>query len=263
MRRNPKILLAAALIVGAVLWWFSPFSNKQQSLEFGNVGDLARASQEKVGGIENYKYKTTIEAGNQIKVSLTNKVDRKEPKRQMIDFSWNAPGTSGMAAMYANGDSIYLYNPLKDKWELPSEEPTAKPFLDFFWRQVSLVDPVENLIKTDLRGKNVTELKNESEQIPDTSVIQVIPDEAAMSELTKALPPQFAGAELKDLKQVFWISKKDLLVSRYEVRAKVAFFGLKTMNFKTVSIPSDYGSTEIKVPERLNDKIKLQNEGGQ
>lgn len=261
MRPNRNILLIAAiLVIGVVIWWLSPLGNKQQSLDYGNVGDLAKSSQEKMRGIKNYKYKTTIEAGNQIKVSITNRVDREEPKRQMIDFSWNAPGTSGMAAMYAKGDSIYLYNPLKDKWELPSEEPSAKPLLDFFWRQLSMVDPVENLIKTGLKGKNISELKNEAEKIPDTAVVQVIPDEAAMSELTKALPPQFTGAELKDIKQVFWISKKDLLVSRYEVRAKVAFFGLKTMDFKTVSIPSDYDSTEIKLPERLTDKIKLQNE---
>lgn len=261
MRRNRIMLLIAAfLVIGLVMWWISPFSNKQQSLEFSNVRDLAQASQEKVSNVKNYKYKTTIEVGNQIKVSITNKVDRTEPIRQMIDFSWNAPGTSGMAAMYAKGDSLYLYNPLKDKWELPSEEPTAKPLLDFFWRQVSLVDPVENLIKTDLKAKNISEIKNESEKIPETAVIQVIPDEAAMSELTKALPPQFGGAELKDLKQVYWISKTDLLVSRYEVRAKVAFFGLKTMDFKTVSVPSDYDTTELKLPERLTDKIKLQNE---
>lgn len=261
MKRNRRMLLIAAFVlIGAVLWWLLPLDNKQQSLEFNNVADLAQASQEKVSGIKNYKYKTTIEAGNQIKVSITNKVDKKEPKRQMIDFSWNAPGTSGMAAIYAKGESLYLYNPLKDKWELPSEEPTAKPLLDFFWRQVSMVDPVENLIKTDLKGKNISELKDESEKMPDTVIIQVIPDEAAMSELTKALPPQFSGAELKDIRQVFWISKNDLLVSRYEVRAKVAFFGLKTMDFKTVSIPSDYDSTEIKLPERLTDKIKLQNE---
>lgn len=255
MKFNRWTLLALVLAASAALWLWSPWKSGQQSVEFDNVNDLVTAAKKKTGDIKNYRYKTDIAVGNQIEVSINNKVERDDPNRQMMDFSWSAPNMNGTASLYAEGDTVILYNPLKREWELPAEEPAVKPFLEFFWRQVNLVDPVENLLAVDINAKNMSIIKNEKEQVKDTVTVQVVPSESAMSEISKALPPQLIGAELTDLKQLFWISKKDQLVSRYEVRAKVSFFGVKSMDFKTVSILSDYNNIEIKMPQQLVDKL--------
>lgn len=161
----------------------------------------------------------------------------------------------GTASMYAEGETVLLNTPLNNKWEMPTEEPTLKPFMGFFWKQVKLVDPVENLLKVNAGNKNLSILTNQTEQAEDTVTVQLVPDENALSELSKSLPPQLIGAELKDIKQLFWISKSDFLVTRYEVRATVSFFGFKTMDFKTVSIPTDYDKTNIEMPQQLTDKL--------
>ncbi len=256
MKINRWVMYALALALVLTLWIWSPWQNGKQSLEFDNAVDVIAASQEKMDDVKNYKYKTEITVGNQIKVDIDNKVVRDEPNRQLMDFSWSAPNMTGTAAMYAQGETIILYNPLKDSWQVPSEEPTLKPFLGFFWRQVNLVDPVENLLKANVKAKDISVVKNETEQTADTVTVQIIPNENAVSELTKALPPQLIGAELKDLKQLFWISKNNFLVSRYEVRATVSFFGIKTMDFKSVSVPLDYNKTEIVMPKQLTDRLK-------
>lgn len=256
MRRSRfAYVVIIAILIGAVLYFWQPWRERQQSIDFSNVNEIMNASREKTGQINNYKYKTTIDVGTQIKVSLTSRVVANENKRQMIDFSWTAPKMTGTASIYAQDDSIFLYNPLKDKWELPSEEPQAGPLMNFFWKQISLVDPIENLLKTNKTGKGISEIKDSTEKINDTVCVEVIPNEEAMSEISKSLPPQLVGAELTDVKQLFWISKKDLLITKYAVRAKVSFFGIKTMEYRTESIPSEFNKTQINISKKLQEKI--------
>ena len=256
MKRYGLILLPLILIAGVLLYFFVPWKSGQQSVDFNNTVEIVKAAQVKTGQAENYKYSTDIKAGDQIKVSVLDRVEVSETKRQMVDFSWNIPKMSGMAAMYIEGKQLYLYHPLKNKWLLPSEEPTVGPFIDYFWKQLALIDPIENLQKLDPGGSNISIYSEAEPKEADSIALQVIPSGAALAEITKALPPQFAGAELKDVKQYFWISRQDLLVKRYEVGAKVSFFGIKTMNFMTSSKPSGYNETVIKLPKPLVDKMK-------
>lgn len=66
--------------------------------------------------------------------------------------------------------------------------------------------------------------KNSAEKDVGTEyVIEVIPEAGALSELTDAMPPQPKGAELKEIKQVFRISRESYLPVRYEVHARVSF----------------------------------------
>ena len=255
MKKSRLLLLPAVLIIGWGLYFWGPFTGRQESVNFANAGEIVKAAQVKTGLTKSYRYKTDVSAGEQIKVAVQNRVIREDPTRQMVDFSWDIPKMSGMASMYTEGNKLYVFHPLKDKWLLPGEEPTIKPFLDFFRRQLDLVDPVENLLKLNPTGKNVSLYPEGNVKGEDTTAVLVIPEAGALSEISKALPPQFAGAELKDVKQFFWISKRDLLVTRYEVHAKVAFFGFKTMDFITVTTTDNYNKTEIDLPKQLQDKM--------
>ncbi len=246
------------LIIFAALYFSSPWREKQAPVNFESAGEIIRAAQAKTKQVSNYRYKTDILIGEEIRVTIQNRVIRKENRSQLVDFSWEIPKTSGMTSMYAEGEKLFIFHPLRDKWLLPSEEPTGKPFLDFFWKQLSLVDPVENLLKTDPNGTNITIYSAGNEQDHDSIAVQVIPRPKAQAEITKALPPQLSGAELTDLKQLFWISRRDLLVTRYEVTARVGFFGFKTMDFKAVSEAMDYNKTGITLPKALLDKMKEQ-----
>lgn len=256
MKKFRLLVLPLILIAGALLYFLVPWEAGRQSVDFNDASETVRQARREAGRVKNYKYSTDIQAGEQIKISVLNRVEVAGEKRQMVDFSWNIPQMSGMAAMYTDGKVLYLYHPLKNKWLLPSEEPTISPFVDYFWKQLDLVDPVANILKVEHSSK-VSVYSGAVQKESDTVAIQVIPQGAALGEIKKALPPQLAGADLKDVKQFFWISKQDLLVKRYEVQAKVSFFGLKTMDFRTVSKVSNYNETEIKIPKPLVDKIRL------
>ncbi len=256
MKKRGLILLAAVLVLGAALIYWQPWMASRQSVDFRNAGAIVKACQTKTGTLANYKYKTDVSVGKQIKVAILNRVIREENRRQMIDFTWDIPKMSGTASMYTEGQKVYIFHPLRDKWVLPGEDPTISPFVDFFWRQIGLVDPVENILKLDPNGTNLSIYTEGSDEGSDSVAVQVIPKADARSEINKSLPPQFAGGELVDVRQYFWISKGDMLVTRYEVRAKVAFFGFKTMNFRTVTTPLDYNHTAINLPKPLIDKMK-------
>jgi len=256
MKRSGLLLLPLILVAGVLLYFFVPSKSGQQSVDFNNAAEIVKSAQAKTGQAKNYKYSSDIKAGDQIKVSVSDRVEVSEAKRQMMDFSWNIPKMSGMASMYIEGEQLYLYHPLKNKWLLPSEEPTVGPFIDYFWNQLALIDPVENILKLDPEGSNISIFSEAEPKVADSVAVQVIPRGAALAEFKKALPPQFAGADLKDVKQFFWISRQDLLVTRYEVQAKVSFFGIKAMDFMTSSKASNYNETEIKLPQPLVDKMK-------
>lgn len=258
MRRKRWLLPALALILtaGLVVYLWSPWKTRQESFDIRNVSELVTATRQKTEAVKNYKYKTNISVGEQIKVSVLNRILLGNPKSQLVDFTWSIPQSSGIASMYTAGSRIFIFNPVKDRWVLPEEEPTGKPFMDFFWRQLKLIDPVENLLSLDPGKGNITIYNDGGDEGKDTISIEVTPTASDLAEMTKVLPPQLAGAELADIKQHFWISKKDLLVTRYEVKARVAFFGLKTMEFKTVTETLDYNNTKIELSKALLDKMK-------
>jgi len=254
---NKRLLYVIPLlvIIGIGLYFWQPWQTKQQSVDLNNTGEIVTACQRESGEIKNYTYKTDLSVGKQISVSVNNRIIQEQNKRQMADFSWKIPKMSGSATMYTEDQKVYVFHPLKEKWILPDEDPTISPFMDFFWKQLSLIDPVENIL-IDPMGKNISTYLEGSDEGADSVAIQVTPDAEALSEINKSLPPQFATGELTDVKQYFWISKKDFLVTRYEIRASVAFFGIKTMNFTMVSIPVDYDNTTISVPKPLQEKMK-------
>jgi ribosomal protein S25 len=245
------------IIIGIGLYFWQPWQTRQQLVDLNNAGEIVKACQQASEDIKNYRYKTDLSVGKQISVSVNNRVIREQTNRQMVNFSWDIPKMSGMATMYAEGQKVYVFHPLKNKWILPNEEPTISPFMDFFWGQLGLIDPVENILKLDPLGKNISTYMEGTDEGADSVAIQVIPDANALSEINKSFPPQFATGELTDVKLYYWISKKDFLVTRYEIRASVAFFGIKTMNFLTVSTPFDYDKTRINIPKLLQDKMKL------
>lgn len=255
-KKRLLLVIPVLLIIGIGLYFWQPWQTKQQSVDLNNTAEIVEACQRASGEIKNYSYKTDLSVGNQINVSVNNRIIRQETKEQMADFSWNIPKMSGAASMYAEGQKVYILHPLKDKWVLPDEDPTISPYMDFFWSQLSLVDPVENILNLDPRGKNISGYLKGSDEGSDSIALQVTPDARALSEINESLPPQFAAGELTDVKQYFWISKKDFLVTRYEIKASVAFFGIKTMNFTMVSIPADYDKTTISLPKPLQDKMK-------
>lgn len=256
MKRFRVYLLVLVLIIGIVLYFWQPWGTRQQAVDLGNAADVVKACQAETGELANYKYQTDISVGEQIKVAILNRVVREGDKRQMVDLTWDIPKMSGTANMYAEGNKVYIFHPLKDRWILPNEDPTVNPFMDFFWRQLSLVDPVDNILKVDPMAKDVSLYREGSDEGADSVAVQVIPKADALSEINKSLPPQFAGGELADVRQFYWISQKDYLVTRYEVRAKVAFFGIKTLEFRTISIPDNYNNTSITLPKPLLDKMK-------
>lgn len=255
-KRLLYVIPVLLIIIGIGLYYWQPWQTEQQSVDLNNAGEIVKACQRASGVLKNFRYKTDISVGKQISVTVNNRVIREQPKRQMVDFSWEIPKMSGATTMYTEGQKVYILHPLKGKWFLPNEEPTIGPYMDFFWGQLRLVDPVENILKLDPMGKNISPYLEGTDEGSDAVAIQVIPDAKALSEINKSLPPQFAAGELTDAKQYFWISKKDFLVTRYEVRASVAFFGIKTMNFLTVSTPADYDKTRFTLPKSLQDKMK-------
>jgi len=254
MKRMSLLILTIIIVAGTVLYLWSPWKVRQETVDFGNAGEVVKQARTKTQKIENYKYESDILVGEQIKVGVLTRVITGENRRQMVDFSWTIPKMSGMVSMYTEGKEIYIFHPLKNKWLLPREEPTLSPFLDFFWRQLSLIDPVDNLLDLDPNATNMSIKQDDKNR--ETVVIEVIPRPGALPKITDALPPQFSGAELKNIKQLFWISRKDLTVTRYEVEAKAVFFAVKTMDFKVISKPMNYNNTTIKIPNALQDKMK-------
>ncbi len=255
MRKSRWWILPLILLAGVALYLWEPWTPTRQSVDFGSAGAVIKEAQAAMGQVNNYRYSTNVNAGDEIRAAILNRVVKGQNKQQMVDFTWDIPKMSGTAAMYTEGKRVYIYHPLQDKWVLPAEAPTIGPFVDFFWRQLDLVDPVDNLRKLNPNGSNLS-IYNNGQNDPDTIAIQVIPQGEALSEMAKALPPQFAGAELQDVKQVFRISRKDLMVTGYDVTARVSLLlGLKQMDFKAVTKPQDYNKTAITIPKPLQDKI--------
>ncbi|MDT3698189.1 MAG: hypothetical protein RO469_02075 [Thermincola sp.] len=255
MRKRLLYAIPVLLIIMAVgLYLWEPWPG-QQSVDLNNTGEIVKASQRASEVIKSYRYKTDLSAGSQISVTVNNRIIRAKEMRQMADFTWEIPKASGSASMYTEGQKVYVLHPLKNKWIKPDEDPTISPFMDFFWRQLSLIDPVENIAKLDPLGKNITPYLQGTGEGSDAVAIQVTPDAKALSEINKSIPPQFAAGELTDVKQFFWVSKENFLVTKYEVTASVAFFGIKTMKFRIVSIPADYDKTTISIPEPLQGKM--------
>ncbi|PKM81282.1 MAG: hypothetical protein CVU89_09705 [Firmicutes bacterium HGW-Firmicutes-14] len=270
MKKLKLFLLLPVLIIGILFYFWNPWQVRPEKTNFQNAAETIKAAREAASGVKNYKYRTNVSIGDQVKYGTLTRVVRKD-REQMVDIDWDIPKMSGSASIYAKGEELYVFHPLKNKWTLPEEDRTLKPFIDFFWKQLKLVDPVENIIRTEPSGKNISfyEPANEPNDEPanessegggsagkkNTRAIRVIPDEEALSEIRKSLPPQFIGAELKDISQIFWFSAEDLMVTRYEVRAAVSFFGVKSMDFLVVSEPFDFNKTKIELPKGLVDKM--------
>lgn len=248
-------ILALVIVIGGVMYIWSPWKGRQMKVDLRNAGEIIKSAQIQTRKAANYKYKTDITIGEEIKIEVLNRVVKADQKQQLADFAWDIPKMSGATSMYTKGEELFIYHPLQDKWLQPGEEPTLKPFIEFFGKQLELVDPVTSLLKIDPARKNLAVLSGE--EIPDSSMVgvQVIPGADAVAEMTKALPPQVSRGRLTAIKQVFWIARKDLLVSRYELRASVSIFGLKTMDFKVEAKVLDYNNTKINLPKKLTDKL--------
>jgi len=256
MKKGKALLLLLVLAAGVILYFWEPWNVRKGEPAPENAADILAEARDAAGDIENYTYKTQVSVGNQINVDILNRVDREE-ERQMVDFTWQIPQMSGETSMYIQADEVYVLSPVKKKWGRPEEDPTVGPFVEFFYRQLGLVDPVSNLLSTDIQSGNAAVTKNSAEtDVGAEYVIEVIPEAGALSELTDAMPPQLKGAELKEIKQVFRISRESYLPVRYEVHARVSFFGLASMKFTVVSVPKDYNKTELNIPKELEQKVK-------
>ncbi len=251
MKKGKVILLLLVLVAGVMLWFWEPWNTLRKAPEPQNAADILEEARDAAGNIDTYTYKTKVSVGSQVNVDIANRVDREED-RQMADFTWQIPQMSGEASMYIQGNKIYILSPVRNKWVKPEEDPTTGPFVEFFYRQLGLVDPVSNLAGTDPQNRNIS-VVTESEK---EYVIEVVPDAGSLSELTDAMPPQLKGAELKDIKQVFRISRETYLPVNYEVRARVSFFGLASMQFRVISEPENYDKTKLNIPKELEEKIR-------
>ncbi|MBU7008754.1 DUF6612 family protein [Phosphitispora fastidiosa] len=268
MKKGKILLLVLLLAAGIILYFWEPWNALKEEPKLENAADIMEEARDAAGDIKNYTYKTEVSVGNQVNVDILNRVDR-DDDRQMVDFTWQIPQMSGETLMYIQGDEVYVLSPVKKKWGRPEEDPTVGPFVEFFYRQLSLVDPVSNLINIDQQSGKVsviTQSEKENTAQKNTAhknagqeyVIEVIPEAGALSELTDAMPPQLKGAELKEIKQVFRISRESYLPVRYEVHARVSFFGLASMKFTVDSVPRDYNKTELNIPKELEQKMKGQ-----
>jgi len=255
MRRFWLPAITGIAIIGVGLMMWNSWNFREESVVPDSAAEVIESAQEAVKEVKNYKYTTEVIIGEQIRVSALNRVIRTE-KRQMVDFSWNIPNMSGSTSMYIDNRMIHVLHPLRDKWVRPEEDPAIKPFMDTLEKQLRLIDPVENLLQAEAGDRNVTIQDKRAGEQEDFIIIKVIPGPGEMAEITKSLPPQLVGATLKDISQLYWISAKDRLPIRYEVNAVVSFFGLKNMDFKVVSEPSDYNRTEIEMPKELIYQIE-------
>lgn len=254
MRKYKWWIVLGVVLLVLLVYFILPVGNRQQSISFEDAKDIVTKVKEHADDIKSYKINTEISAASIVEVNMTDYVIRDQNKRQLIEIKWEAPQTNGNTSMYSDGKLVYVYHPVKNKWVLPSEEPTASPYFDFFWGQLGMVDPIENLSNIDPNGKNikVSKIKGNTDSI----VLEVTPEPGDFSDIAKHLPPQFSSAELKDLKQYFTISKKDLNISKYEVKANISIFGIKALKFQAVSIPSEYNETNINLPPELAEKLK-------
>lgn len=261
MKQTRVFWLIAVLLLGQALLFWQPWRGGPGQADLPDVGATVRLAQGQAADQKNYTFDTDVAVGEQINIASLTRVIPTDRER-MAEFTWNVPQMTGEGAIYTRGELFYVFHPLKKKWLAREEDATLEPFIDFFWAQLSLGDPVENLLNIDPRNRNISFLQDGA--VPDefaggnerkTVALQVIPDEEALSELRKSLPPQLVGAELQDLKQFFWLSPATWLVERYEVRARVSFFGLKGMDFLVVAKPHHYNQTKITLPAELNAKL--------
>lgn len=254
MRKYKWWLILGVIILAVAVYAVYPSTSRKQNVDFQNVQDIVTSTQKNAQEIKNYKLSIDINAGSIVKVNMTDLVDRQEAKRQYVDMNWDAPQNSGQTTMYSDGKQVLVLNPANKKWVLPSEEPAAAPYLDFFWGQLGMTDPVDVFSNLQADTKNTAVIDK-----GDSVILEVTPEPADLSDIAKHLPPQFSSAELKDMKQTFTISKQDLLITKYQVTAKIALFGITAMKFNTVTTPSDYNKTVIKLPAALTEKLKTIN----
>ncbi|WP_418792338.1 hypothetical protein [Phosphitispora sp. TUW77] len=251
MKKGKALFIFLVLALGVFMYFWEPWNARWLNSEPENAVEILMESRKAVGDIENYTYKSHISVGNQVNVDILDRIDR-EKDQQIVDFTWEIPQLSGETSMYVQGEEVYVLSPLKKKWVKPEEDPSAGPFVKYFYRQLNLVDPVSNVLRTDTQNENVS-LRSKSGQ---EYVIEVIPDAGALSELTDSMPPQLKGAELKEIKQVFRISRQSYLPVNYQVYARVSLFGLASMQLEVVSEPEEYDNTELNIPKELEQKLK-------
>ena len=256
MKKNKWLsILGLLVIICAVLFIWNPWKGRRLEVDFRNAGGIVKSAQTQAQKSTSYKFVSKITIGDQIKIEILDRVIRGEQTQQLADIAWDIPKMSGTTAIYEKGKQLFIYHPLKDKWLKPDEDPTLKPFTEFFGGQLELVDPVAGLLKIDPAGKNLAVRLDKENQDSDMLQIQVIPEADAAAGINRALPPQVSRGRITSVKQCFWISRQDLLVSRYEMQATVSIFGLKTMDFKLESKAQDYNTTKINVPKQLQDKL--------
>lgn len=227
-------------ILGAALYFSGPWQSATQSVDLAKAGEIARAAQKEAAGVNSYRYESQAGVGDLIKIKSENRV---KGAKQLLDIRWNMTKITGNTSVYQDGTNTLILHPLKKKWIRPEEDPTVAPFMEFFAGQLALLNPIKNILQIDLNDKKITiysgeKAENGSEK---TVAIEVIPKPAALVEITKNLPPQLIGADLTDIRQIFWINKADMSVTKYEIRAKVSFFGLKTMEYNAISTVLETG----------------------
>ena len=262
MKKTKILFLVLVLIAGITLVLWEPWQMSRGPVEKENPAEVMAEARDRAEDINNYRYETEITVSNVVSVSLQNLVDR-EQEHQMVDFTWKIPKMSGTTKMFIKDKQVYILSPVKKQWVKPEQDPTVGPFVDFFYRQLDLVDPVENLMKAGTNNNNMSLVRPEEQDTGSENKaagkgnligIEVIPEAGSLTEITDAMPPQLKGAELENVRQIFWISPESFLPARYEVHARVSFFGLTSMEFKAVTVTSNYNKTEVTAPQTAQKK---------
>jgi len=122
--------------------------------------------------------------------------------------------------------------------------------------QLALLNPYETLEKMNMDKVNAKAAGIEEVEGVKTTVIEVRPGPGAAQWFKKVLPPQLVGANVADVKQIFWIGNHDLRVHKYLLTAQVKILGLEVLAFNTRTTVSEFDKTEIKIPDKLKRKIE-------
>lgn len=250
--------LALALIgvVGGYLVWAGGWLGKQQDLTREmKAEEIITAARNKAGGLKSYRLRAKISLGEQIKISLTDRVKQEPGRTQLVDMEWSSPQGSGLTSIFMRKQDIYILHPLENKWFVPEERPEVKQVASMFVKQLEIADPVTAVGNTDLSRKAVSALPDEEVDGRLTKVIEISQPGAA-DELTKLLPPQLIGAKPVEVKQVYWIGKEDLQIYMYSFKAKLSVLGISGPTLEITSKVTDHNNTDFQIPNKLRPRLE-------
>lgn len=250
------LALAVIAIVGGYLAWTGGWWGKKQDLTREmKAEEIITAAREKAADLKSYRLRAKIGLGEQVKVSLTDRVQQEGSDTQLVDLEWSSPQGNGFTSIYLRDKDIYILHPLRNKWFTPDEMPEARPVASIFMKQLEIANPMTAIGKADLRQKSVTALPDEEIDGRMTKVIEVAAP-GADDEFKKLLPPQFIGAKAAEVKQTYWIGKEDLLIYKYSFRAKLTVLGIEGPTMEIATKVSDHNKTEFQVPNKLRPRLE-------